>query len=219
MSVLTSSLLSRIDDVTNDPQRKRFALERIALWLNEAAGLIAEMHPRASTARQTVTLVAGAEQDLRNGSTTEWVRLFEVMYPIVAGAPGAAMRQVDSKTLDRTFPNWRRRTPTALPQEYALDERAPYSFDVNPPALAGVQVRVLAAVRPAPCCVLNTAKTALADPAEVFPLAAGYDVPAIDWVLYRLFSKDAGDATYAARAKAHLAAAQLVIGPVTKDAA
>lgn len=221
MTTKTQSVIDRIDTITADLQRKRFSLARIALFMNEAQSLIAEAKARASSQWRPFTLVAGARQDLRSDSATQWIRLHDVLCNAdPAGAPvGATMRQVSRAQLDAILRTWRAATASTAVFEFSLDEREPFAFDVYPPAVAGSKVYLLASVRPAPVCVLNGGGTALADADEVIGLNDGFDIPMVDWVLYRLFSRDASDAAYVARARDHLAAAQLALGVVLKDAA
>lgn len=220
MAIRTQSVIDRIDSVTSDTSRKRFSLARISLWMNEAQSVISEASANATAAYRAVSLVAGAHQSLANDPTAGWIRLHKVVCNADSGgAPvGASVRQVSADQLDQVVRAWRA-GPAAATIEYATDERDPKAFSVFPPAVAGSKLFVLASTRPGPVCVLNLSQTALLDAAEVIGLSDGLDVPMVDWVLYRLFSRDSSDPAYQARAKDHLAAAQLALGVTLKDAA
>lgn len=214
------SIIDRITDVTRDVDHVRFTLPEIARWLNNAMDQIASLHPRAASQYVTLTLAAGARQDLRTiAPTTRWVRLYELVCNVPADTPvGATIRQVSRPALDFAFRTWRSTSPATAVKEFTMDEREPFTFDVYPPVSAGTKVYALAAIKPPPCMALAISGEALLDPDEEFPLADGYDIPAVDYVLFRLFSKDANDQSYAARAGGHLQAFQLAMGVETKDA-
>lgn len=203
------SIITRITHVTKDPDHVRFTIDEILLWINDAQAQIASLHPRASTSGRVITLAAGARQDLKTiDPSVRWLRLFEIICNCTGTVPdGEQVRQVPRATLSAVTPAWRKATASGTIKEYILDERDPYQFEVNPPATAGTKVYVLAAVKPA-----DVAQ------ADEFGLAEGYDIPVVDYVLSRLFSKDANDPSYVARAAAHLQLFQMAMGVETKDA-
>lgn len=218
------SIFDRVTFVTKDYDRVRWTLEELSSWLNDAQDQIATIHPRSASRYTTLTLKAGSRQDLRVlDPSVRWIRLFELLANFRANdtdtPTGTTIRMMYRPALDNAFSNWRSRPPTALAvDEFAMDEREVYTFDVNPPVQEGVKVYALVAIKPPPCAILNSNKNALADPNEEFGLADGYDIPAVDYVLFRCFNKDANDPTYAARATAHLQAFQLAMGVETRDA-
>lgn len=214
------SIIDRVTDVTKDYDHERWTLREIARWLNDAAGQIASIHPRAAAKYVQLTLREGSRQDLRLISpTTQWIRLYELTYNILPdGKPGRTIRQVSRPALDFALRNWRMKAPQATEvKEFAIDEREPFTFDVNPPVAEGSKVLALAAARPPQCMNLNGSGTALTNPGEVFPLEAGYDIAAVDYVLARLFSKDANDPTYTNRAAMHMQLFQTVMGVEVSD--
>lgn len=219
MAIRTQSVLDRIDFATGDTARKRFSLPRIAQFLNEAQSMIAEASPKSSAAYLPITLVAGTQQTLENDTSKSWIRLHEVVCNASAGGlpTGASVRLVSRPQLDQVARNWRAASAGAT-VEYTMDERDPKAFMVYPPAVAGAKLFALASPRPGPVCVLNGGGTALADANELIGLGDGFDIPMVDWVLYRLFSKDALEPGYQVRAKDHFAAAQGALGVVLQDA-
>lgn len=222
MGATIQSIIDRIVAVTQDHGYVRWPLPELIRWLNDAQGQIAQLHPRAAADYKVLKLAEGSRQDLRRiDPTKNWVRIFEIVCTMVDGEPtGIPCRQVYRQTLDTSNPRWRSRAATALaPEEFALDERNPYVFDVNPPVADGVEVYALVVVKPKRIGTLNAAGTALLDPNERFGLPDGYDIAAIDYVLWRCFSKDANDPSYQQRALTHLQSFQLVVGVELTDAA
>lgn len=214
------SIIDRVTDVTRDYDHVRWTLPELARWINDAQDQIATMHPRAASQYATLTLAAGARQDLRVlDPAKRWVRLFEIVCNITNNEPtGRTIRQVSRPALDFSMRNWRGRAPSAIEvKEYAMDEREPYTFDVNPPVQAGVKVLALTAARPAPVAALD-ANNVLVDASEEFGLPDGYDIAAVDYILFRCFTKDANDPAYGNRAAQHLQAFNLSMGVETRAA-
>lgn len=217
------SIIDRVVYVTKDVDFVRWTLPEISRWLNNAQDQIASLHPRAASGYVTLTLAEGSRQDLRVlAPNTRWVRLFSLVcnVPLDTSLPtGATIRQVSRAALDAAFRSWRKRPPTAQEvKEFAMDEREVYTFDVIPPVQAGVKVYALASVKPPACMRLTPDGTALLDPEEEFGLPDGFDIPAVDYVLFRCFNKDANDPAYAQRSADHLQAFQLAMGVEVRDA-
>lgn len=217
------SIINRVTYITGDYDRARWSLAELVTWLNEAAALIAEAPgSRASSQYLVLTLGEGSRQDLREiDNSKRWIRLLELVCNAPDGSPtGRTIRQIARPALDAVQPTWRGRPAVARTvEEYALDERNAFMFDVVPPVADGVQVYALAAVKPGEFGALNGQNTALADASEKFPLADGLDTPAVDYVLYRCFSKDANAPSYAARAAGHSQAFQAATGLEIRDTA
>lgn len=203
------SIIDRATFVSKDTDRDRWTVEEMLAWLNDAAGQIASLHPRAASQYVMLPLADGSRQDLRTiDPDTHWIRLHEITCNGIDGAPdGPTVRIIPRPALDAARRTWRADTPSATIKEYAMDEREPFTFDVNPPALAGAEVYALVAIRPAPF-----------SEDDIFPLAAGFEIPAMDYLLFRMFTKDANDQSYTARASGHLQAFQLAMGIETSDA-
>lgn len=219
------TIIDQVTDVTKDYDHVRWTLAEIARWLNNAQDQIAQIHPRAASQYRTLTLTSGSRQDLRIIDPAErWIRLFELTCNVTeadseGAASGKTIRQISRPSLDFAFRTWRGKAATAQEvKEFAMDEREAFTFDVNPPVAAGTKVYALVAVKPAPCMVLTSDASTLADPDEQFGLADGYEIPAVDYVLFRCFNKDANDPTYAQRSATHLQSFQLAMGVETRDA-
>lgn len=203
-------IIDRVTFVTKDLDANRWSLGEVVTWLKDAIDQIATIHPRVASQYVTVALREGSRQDLRMiDAGRRWIRLHEVTCNVDgANAPaGYTIRQVARPSLFFSLRRWTKPPATEV-REYAIDEREVNTFDVYPPVAAGTRVMVLASIKPAP----------IEDEDSEFPLPDGYDIAATDYVLYRLFSKDASDQTYAARATGHLQAFNLSMGLETKDA-
>lgn len=203
-------IVDRVASVTKDVDGVRYTLAEVIMWTRDAIDQIATIHPRVASQYIPITLRAGSRHDLRVLEPgLRWIRLHEVVSNIDANneTAGTPIRQVARPSLFFALGRWKK-DPAPEVREYALDEREVFCFDSYPPVEAGTRVSVLASVKPAP----------IEDEDSVFPLPDGYDIPATDYVLFRLFSKDAGDQSYAARATTHLQAFNLAMGIEVKDA-
>jgi hypothetical protein len=220
MPAKTQVVIDRIKYQLNDAGAKRFTLADISRALNEA-GLILSESPMATMTELVLTLGAGFRQDLRVIDTTRSYVALDSMLCNVApdGTDSKSVRTVDKATLDTVWREWRMMPKGNEVEEYFLDPKYPQVFDVFPPVNAGVKARVRARLRPAACCVLNAGGTALANADELVPVNEGFEVAMGDYALFRLFGKDAGDQTYAARAQTHLQLAQLAAGMAARSGA
>ncbi|OWT55278.1 phage adaptor protein [Candidimonas nitroreducens] len=225
MNKTTQSIIDRVQFITKDYSAVRWTMKEMSDWINDAQTQIAQLVPPSASQYMVLTLAEGARQDLRViDPDTRWVRLMELLCNVnttsgVDKPTGATIRLVSRPILDSAFPSWRSVTPTARAvAEYAMDAGNEFVFDVNPPVVAGTKVYAQASVIPAPVAVLNSGKTALDDPNELFGLPDGYDIAAVDYVVFRAFNKNANDQTYAAQASAHLQLFQAALGGQAKAA-
>lgn len=203
MAATTQSVIDRITELANDPGLKRLTLPVIARWLNEGALVIATASVRAAGAFQALTLAAGSRQDLRLISpTTDWIRLHALVCS-GAAATGPAIFRVDHRALSDAIRTWRATATSATVEEWSQDESDGCVFDVFPPATAGAQVFAHVSKKPVPFCVLNGGGTALLNSAETVPLATGFDIPLVDYVLMRYYQRWSEVPNAAARAQAH----------------
>lgn len=211
MANTVESVLDRVTHITKDYDKVRFTDLEFIAWANDAQDQIASLHMRAADRYVTLALAAGARQDLRViDPTVRWLRLQELTCNVERGQPtGSAIRQVARPILDAAFRNWRSRTGVSTEvKEYAVDEREAFTFDVYPPAAAGTQVYALAGVKP----------DRITGTTGPLSLADGFDIPMVDYILFRFFSKDANDPTYVSRAQGHMQLFLNGLGVETKDA-
>lgn len=205
------SIIDRATFILKDYDRVRWTSEELLSWVNDAQSQIAKLITREIAKNYTITLAEGSRQDLAAlEPNSRWMRIYDILCNAPGGKPtGATIRQIDRSALDHAFRTWRGKPPTsAVVEEFALDERQRTQFDVWPPVAAGARVFILAAKQPSPVTASST-----------FGLPDTYDIPAVDYVLWRAFSKDANDPTYIARRDAHMQAFELAMRAEMKDAA
>lgn len=168
-------------------------------YLNEGVREIVAIKPNANSQTITLNLVAGPKQALAANHTI----LSRVIRNIPSNLP---IRVLDRReTLDNMIPGWMNTATLAyaLNVSYVIhDLTDPRTFFVAPGALVNTQVEAVVGVMPADI-------SAPANPLNVDAYTANVSLPdvyrnaLIDFVLYRAFSKDAGNPGAAQRAQAH----------------
>lgn len=195
MSVLASSILSRVGATLNDEAHVRWPLGELLDWLNDGQRSLAKLVPDASVRAHVQVLVGGTRQELPD----DGIRLVDVPRNMLdETTPGRAVRSADRGALDAYDPDWHQATEAATVRFYTFDERDPKHFFVYPPqpdpGMGSVEL-VYAAV---------PADIALDQMLEVDGIYAG---ALVDYVLYRAISKDSEDSSSdAQRASRHYAA-------------
>ena len=156
-------------------------------WLNLFLIDLAVNRPDAVSKAAPLVLAAGIRQAL----PADGVKLLEVTG--VTG--GRYMSKVaDRHMLDASAPRWRTMPQTKTLRHFLYDEREPRVFEVYPPAAAGTSVDIVYAAKPA----------AIAALADNLPVPDIFQGAALDYLLFRCFSKDAEYAGDANRASGHL---------------
>lgn len=176
MSIPVSDILLRLDDLMSDEDRIRWTADERIRWINDAGREIVLRRPAARSVTQNLTLVAGTYQTTPIGTA----QLLDVTRNIKAGgAAGASVRITDRQIMDDSDPDWHSGR-AGVTQHYMQDDRAPTTFYVYPPAVAGALVEVLLSVPP-PAVTATT---------ETVDMRAEFIGPIVDWCLYRMHSKD-----------------------------
>ena len=204
MPINASSVIRRATDIILDTTSIRWQAHELVRWLNDAQREVLILRPDAINRTAPVTLAAGARQNLDALALTPApIKLIEITRN-TAGAKGA-ITQTQRSMLDAQVPGWYSLPGTLNIQHYTFDPRDPKTFYVFPPALATAQIELMFAGTP----------TDIAEPAagalfsDVVGLLTVPDIYAnatLDYVLYRVFSKDAEVAGNDARAQSHYAA-------------
>lgn len=164
-------------------------------WLNEFYAAAVALKPSVSVVNEELQLVAGTKQTIPDGGE----RLLDVIRNTVGKMPPvfvATRRELD--TVRRT---WHSDEATTEIERFVFDELDPRHFYVYPPAAAGAAVEILYAKVPESHDVTQNYSTFGQEP---FRLDAAYVPAAVDYMLYRAFSKDAQTGANLNRAQLHL---------------
>lgn len=177
---------------TEEPYRDEDA--EMLIWLNEATRALCELIPAESTSTENLTLAAGAKQTL----PAKALALMSVLRNMGASGatPGLAITPTSRDLLDRFVPGWQNESQSATVVHYMQDVKNPKVFHVYPPAQANIQIEAVLAVPP-------VAMTSLT---EVIKVNDTYAAALINYILFRIFSKDAESEGNAALAKVYYGA-------------
>ena len=176
VQISVADLLTRIDHLMLDDQRKRWGVAERLLWINDAAREIVFRRPAARAITERLALEEGTLQQSSAGTA----QVLSVVRNINAnGTPGRAISITDRQQLDDADPDWHQAT-AARSLHFMVDERSPTMFHVYPPAIEGAIVELLVSKAPPEV----TSATGSID------LRAEFINAIVNWALYRCHTKD-----------------------------
>lgn len=168
-----------------DPAKYRDSDPDMLAWLNEATRALCELVPAESLSTEDLVLVAGAKQTIPARATA--------LVDVVRNVDGNAVTPTSRELLDVFTPGWQTMANASSIVHYIPSAKNPKVFHTYPPATAGVELEVVLAVPPAEMAALT----------ETIKVNDTYAAALINYVLFRLYSKDAEDAANAALAKGY----------------
>jgi hypothetical protein len=213
MTTTAISVIQRVVDLLQDTTNVRWPAPELVRWLNDGQRAIQLVRPDATSVTTTATLLAGVRQDMKLMTLTKPpAKLMEVIRNV---APTSRMRPITktSRTLlENHQPGWYAAAPSVDIIHFTFDPRDSDVFEVFPPAPAApddlAQVELTYSAYPTDVAVPGSALwTSVSGNIDVND---SFQLPLIDYIVYRAMSKDAETAN-AARAAAHLQAFQLAV--------
>ena len=183
------------DHLLNDVGRVRWQTSELLEWLNLGQLEIAMLSPNSNAVTASTILVAGAKQS----APADAIRIIEFVRNMGAGGvtPGAAIRNIDRKVMDRYVPSWSSDVAATTVVHAMYDAEDNNSvFYVWPPQTQTPQyIEIIYSQIPAIIAIAATGtKITIAD---------YYRGALLDYVLYRAFGKDADTADQSARSQTH----------------
>lgn len=161
-----------------DADHTYWPLSEKVLYLNEGRQALALARPDLYQVQGTLTLAAGVRQTLPAGAS----KLLRITHN-VSHADRFAITPTSEAGLARFIPHWRADTQQDEVLHYLYDETEARSFDVYPPAKAGVQVAGHWVATPAAIAQADLATTEL-EPERELAIAL------IEYVCARAFAKE-----------------------------
>jgi hypothetical protein len=148
----------------------------LLVYLNYAVREILDAKPEANAVLALLDMVAGTRQALPTG----WNVLINAKRNMGANGmtPGLVISQVPRLIIDSALPDWHTWPADPIVRNVITDDRDPYFFDTFPPQPADTtqKIEAIGSVYPAKAT----------DPAnDGFPLPGAYEVPAVDYMIYR----------------------------------
>lgn len=202
-----AAVLERAQTVSQDHLGVRWPLPELAAWFNDAIRELAIHKPSAVSRFVVVELSEGTRQELDPPA----FQVFEVIRNVTATS-SRSVRRTERRVLDTQAPDWHDPVRTPRRQEVrqvAFVDDAPRAFYVYPGNDGTGAVEALVAELPEP---IGTSGEALGDYQTVLPIPDIYANALLDYVLYRMFSKDASHAGNAERATGHYRAFATALG-------
>jgi hypothetical protein len=206
MTIAAQSIIRRVVETMQDNTSIRWPINELVRYLNDGQREVVLYRPDSMVTDATVTLVAGAKQNLpANGSK---------LIDVVRNSSGnkRSVRMTNRSILDTQSPNWYNLTGATELLHYMYDPRDPRVFYVYPPAAAtGISVEIVYSAYP-------TDITEPADGVTYTSVTGNISLPDIygnvlaDYILYRAYTKDSEYAGNLDRAKAHYSAFGAALG-------
>lgn len=211
MATTALSILQRVVDIAQDTTNVRWTAQELVRWLNDGQREIAVQRPDLFAAPTVITLVEGTRQTLP-------ATAFKLIDVINNVAGKRAVRQIERKALDEINPDWHNGATSAVISQYMYDIRLPREFYVYPPAAAGAALNTSCAIYPVDIAEPSGGSdyTNVSGNVSVIDLVAS---ALVDYILYRMFAKDAEYAGNAERASAHYTTFNNLIGVEIKATA
>jgi hypothetical protein len=211
--MLGSDLLTRAAIVLQDDAHTRWPLPELVMWINDGMKAIVLAKPSANTETVVLSLAYGTLQTLGAG----YLSLLRMPRNITATTPnrigGRIIRPTSREVLDASAPDWH--DPDAHPykkevRQYVYDEANPREYYVYPGNLSTGQVEAQVAVLPDNLAATGDVDT-IGSYATELSLVDPWDIPLLDFVLFRAFSKDDIGADLS-RARIHYQAFAAAVG-------
>lgn len=199
MTTSAVSILQRVVDLAQDATNVRWTAAELVRWLNDGQRQILVYRPDLFATPTVINLVAGTRQNLPATAAK--------LIDIVNNNTGtkSAVRQVERGPLDEFNPDWHSDTPSTTVKQYMYDMRDPRAFYVYPPAAVGASVNAICANYPVDIAEPSagasyTTVTGNITPGDIAAAAL------VDYMLYRMYSKDIEAAGNVALATGHYSA-------------
>jgi hypothetical protein len=202
-----SDVINRVRVLLND-DGTRWPNSELFYWISDAQRLIGLVRPDAVSALATVSLSAGSKQVIPSGMT----RLLDVLHNVnsLDGTPTRSIKITDRDQLETQDPNWQTKTKKKEVRQYIFDPRTPTTYFVTPPNDGTGWVELLCQAAP----------VEVTDTTTDLVLQDIYLETAVNYVMYRAYSKDNEFSANSAAANNYLQLVLSVLGLKTlKDVA
>lgn len=209
-TVKVVDLIFRARTILQDTTSVRWALSELQLWLNDSYRETLNFRPDSNTLTGTFECVPGPRQTL-TAIFPNATRLVSVVRNVAAHSNKYAVHLIDRRVLDTQRRGWFAEPASISAEQYVFDARQPKEFMVYPPSTVLTQLEVLYAQVPTAHTLTDEQLGNLAT-AEVIRIDDTFANALLDYILFRAYTKDAEQASNAARAVAHYQAFQNSLG-------
>ncbi|MBH2008286.1 MAG: hypothetical protein I8H71_01165 [Xanthomonadaceae bacterium] len=206
MAISAKSIIHRGVVTTQDTTSIRWPIEEWVRYLNDGQREIMLHRPDAFNKSATIDCVAGTKQSL----PADGAKLIDVRRNN-SGASKRAIRMCNREILDAQLPNWHGLSGAGEIVHFMYDVREPKVFWVYPPATTAAKVDIAYSASPTDIAEPTPGSDFNAVVGDV-AVADIYANALLDYMLYRVYLKDADYAANGARSTAHYAAFATALG-------
>lgn len=195
MPIAARDIFQAVTIEVQDDSSIRWPLPELVIAFNDGQRDILVHRPDALDERFSHPLVAGTVQEL----PAQYSKLIDVK----ANSTGEkrAVRICNREILDAQIPNWRGLTPSLVIKHFCYDPKESTVFEVYPPAAVGARLDLVASARPVDIALPEGGDT-WEDATGEMSLPDEYANALRDYIIYRLYLKDAKYTANDARAMA-----------------
>ncbi len=207
--MFASQIADRAARIALDEGNVRWTLAEMCLWISDGQREVALLRPSAISANVVLPLVQGTRQEL----PAAYIQLLRVVRNVTLQGgqrvPGRTVRVIGREVLDAQMPDWHmpRAAPySAIVKHFIFDEESPRGFYVYPGNTGAGAVEAIVSRLPAELVApADASDETLRGLMAAFKLDLDdtYLNPLVDYVSYRMHSKDAQSQAGMARAAAH----------------
>lgn len=205
MTTTAQSIVKRAAIVLKDQTGVRWPADELVEWLIDFERELAVFRPDAFATVETLALVAGHKQTL----PATCARLIDI--PANATGTKLPISRVERSEMDAIKPGWRAQAEAGVIKHYMHDLDVPLRFEVYPPAIVATSVDIEFSKYP-PALTVPGAGTAYGAVTGNINAPDKYANAAVDYLLYRAFSKDSELTINEARADRHYRSFALILG-------
>lgn len=169
----------------------RWVDTELIAWLNEGATEIVRIHPESHAKNVDLPLVQGTKQQV----PSDGMQLLNIYRNTNgSGTPGRVIRLINMDIMNNERPSWHIDSPNPIVTRYMFDSKDPRTFYVYPPNTGAGHVSLVYSAAPTPVTQLS----------DTIPVMDVYAAPLTNYVCYRAWFKQVGDATAMQRASSFL---------------
>lgn len=197
MTITAQSIIKDAVVLAQDLTSIRWPISEVCSYFNAGQREVVIYRPDAKQIAVSHSLVAGPKQTLPAGG----LKLLEVY----GNTSGAAVTEVDRAMMDASMPGWRSLTGVTTIKHFVYDPKTPLIYLVYPPAAVGAALDIAYGAVPTDITLATDGGT-YSNVTGNMDLSDIWASVLLDYILYRMYSKDAEFAGNAARATGHYAA-------------
>lgn len=194
-TVKCADLITTAARQLQDTANLTFPKAILLIYLNYAVREIVDLKPEANPVTGLISLVAGTKQTV----PAAWNCLIDAKRNMGSSGttPGLAITQISQQLIDSFLPDWHTWPTNAVVRHIIINERDPYSFDVLPPQPTATTQKIEAEGSAYPGKATDPVN-------DDFPLPDQYEVPTVDYMIYRALNESTTIPNALAKGNAHL---------------